>query len=741
MSYPSVKRGENAEGLRSLKQLRVSENDLVSMEEVLEYFQNGWDLYEKVMSSLKEDADYYVQPNRLRHPLIFYLGHTATFYVNKLQLAGCITDEERPNPRFEQMFAVGVDEQSWDDVHSSHYCWPPVTDVWAYRKQVHVLVEKAIRETDWSVPVTWDAKRQWGIVMCLEHERIHLETSTVLIREMEVERLVKPDGWAYGPTNGKAPKSSFVKVKANREVTLGKSKAFPTYSWDIELGQEKEYVESFEVSSLMVTNYDWLLFINAKGYERRELWDEEGWNWLQFSGAKHPHFWVALDASRYMYRAIYDVIELPLDWPAEVNELEAAAYCRWKGEGFRLMSEAEYRLISTIPEDVDGAIATDPALDVHASKRYNLDFSVGSSTPVTHYPANALGIHDAFGNAWEWSSSVNTAFAGYRLHELYIDFSSPCIDDKHNMILGGSWASTGNLTSVYARYSFRRHFFQHAGFRLCRTLSASEIEEDKAEAENVYETQKSLCEYLLFHYGSPEQLLGDFLSIGPSSALEYPQRCAERCLAAYRAAHGETALPKRALDMGCAVGRSSFELARGCEEVLGIDYSHAFVAAGNALVKTGERAYTYRTEGDIERAALATVDSAIDRQRVRFEQGDAHVIEHLGKFDLFLGANLVDRLHHPRTFLEQLPRIMNKGGIVLLTTPFTWLQEFTAKENWLGGYVDSETGKEVWSADTLLAELGEHFERVEEDAMPFLIRETRRKFQWTAAYASVWRRK
>mmetsp|Transcript_17143 Transcript_17143/g.66760 ORF Transcript_17143/g.66760 Transcript_17143/m.66760 type:complete len:194 (+) Transcript_17143:35-616(+) len=193
--------------------------------------------------------------------------------------------------------------------------------------------------------------------------------------------------------------------------------------------------------------------------------------------------------------------------------------------------------------------------------------------------------------------------------------------------------------------------------------------------------------------------------------------------------------------MGCAVGRSSFELARGCLEVLGVDYSHAFVAAANALVQTGRREYTYRTEGEIERSAVAEVAPGIERHRVRFEQGDAHVLEHLGKFDLFLGANLVDRLHHPRAFLAQLPLVINKGGIVLLTTPFTWLPEFTAKENWLGGYVDPVSKKEVWSADTLLAELGEHFERVEEDAMPFLIRETRRKFQWTAAYASVWRRK
>ena len=50
----------------------------------------------------------------MRHPLIFYFGHTATFFVNKLLLAKLIP--ERINPRFEAMFAVGVDEMSWDDL-------------------------------------------------------------------------------------------------------------------------------------------------------------------------------------------------------------------------------------------------------------------------------------------------------------------------------------------------------------------------------------------------------------------------------------------------------------------------------------------------------------------------------------------------------------------------------------------------------------------------------------------------
>ena len=57
-----------------------------------------------------------------------------------------------------------------------------------------------------------------------------------------------------------------------------------------------------------------------------------------------------------------------------------------------------------------------------------------------------------------------------QVHPYYLDFSTPCFDGRHNLIMGGSWVSTGDQASVYARYWFRRHFFQHLGFRLAQTI-------------------------------------------------------------------------------------------------------------------------------------------------------------------------------------------------------------------------------------------------------------------------------
>ena len=95
--------------------------------EIRDYFHATFDRYEQLFEVLASDEAYFVKPIPLRHPLIFYFGHTATFFVNKLVLAGLLS--ERIEPRFESMFAIGVDEMSWDDLGEAHYDWPTVAEV------------------------------------------------------------------------------------------------------------------------------------------------------------------------------------------------------------------------------------------------------------------------------------------------------------------------------------------------------------------------------------------------------------------------------------------------------------------------------------------------------------------------------------------------------------------------------------------------------------------------------------
>lgn len=238
---------------------------------------------------------------------------------------------------------------------------------------------------------------------------------------------------------------------------------------------------------------------------------------------------------------------------------------------------------------------------------------------------------------------------------------------------------------------------------------------------NPYESLKLRDEYLLFHYGSAEEILP--YPEGPHAALGFAERTVREMLPAHPIS--------RALDLGCAVGRSAFELSRFAAEVVAIDFSAAFIAAALRLQREGSIAYQRLEEGTIATSLVARLPAGCHPHRVRFETGDATALRgDLGAFECVHAANLVCRLPEPARLLRRLPALLQPGGTLVLTTPCTWLGEFTPPENWPQGP----------TLDWLRTSLAPDLELQRVANMPFLIRETARKFQWTVAEASVWRR-
>ena len=150
----------------------------------MEYFHDSFTLYESIFECLASDEAFFLRANPLRQPLIFYYGHPAVFFINKLNVANLI--HERIDPQLESTLAIGVDEMSWDDLNDQHYDWPTPDEVKVYRDQTREIVDRFIRECDFSLPIDWKSP-MWIVLMGIEHERIHLETSSVLIRELPLE--------------------------------------------------------------------------------------------------------------------------------------------------------------------------------------------------------------------------------------------------------------------------------------------------------------------------------------------------------------------------------------------------------------------------------------------------------------------------------------------------------------------------------------------------------------------------
>ena len=173
---------------------------------------------------------------------------------------------------------------------------------------------------------------------------------------------------------------------------------------------------------------------------------------------------------------------------------------------------------------------------------------------------------------------------------------------------------------------------------------------------------------------------------------------------------------------------------------MGIDFSRRFIDAANVLRSAGGLDFQRTDEGTLTTPCRACVPPEIDRQRVAFEVGDAMDLRaELGTFDVVLLANLIDRLSEPQRCLARLPELVKAGGQLVITSPYTWLEEFTPRSNWLGGF--ERDGQAVTTRAGLAAALAAHFTLVAVRDLPFLIREHARKFQWSVAEATIWHRR
>ncbi len=243
-------------------------------------------------------------------------------------------------------------------------------------------------------------------------------------------------------------------------------------------------------------------------------------------------------------------------------------------------------------------------------------------------------------------------------------------------------------------------------------------------AQVLYESDALLAQVLATHYGPPDAVFAALA--GESgilhSALHFHRRVAEDA-AAWAQRCGRPLA--RALDLGCSVGRGSFELARHFGEVVGVDLSNRVVEVATKLRENRRFEYDCKVEGDVTARLAAVVDDSVDTSRCTFvtvsrrnggasaamadervlrgtralsrwccgggggwcAQGDACALpdEYAGAFDVVLAANLMDRVPDPQRVLQQARAALAPGGVLVLTSPFSWSEEYTDRGNWLGG--------------------------------------------------------
>ncbi len=188
------------------------------------------------------------------------------------------------------------------------------------------------------------------------------------------------------------------------------------------------------------------------------------------------------------------------------------------------------------------------------------------------------------------------------------------------------------------------------------------------DKRNKYENQKVVSSYLWSHYGD---LIDD-----------------KEWLPAYNEWANLMNFNKGfSLDLGCAVGRFVFEMASKSDYAIGVDLSTAFIKASREIMKNRSMEFEIIQEGNITSPAKIELPHRINTEKVDFIIGDALKLPFPPEiFNNISSLNLIDKVPYPLQHIQEMNRIASKtNSQILISDPFSWSEEVTDIENWIGG--------------------------------------------------------
>jgi ergothioneine biosynthesis protein EgtB len=411
---------------------------------------------------LLEPSAYFDRPIALRNPIAFYEGHLPAFSVNTLVKKGL--GDPGIDPELEVLFERGIDPEDASAVPGvAPRGWPSREEIQAYGRSADRLVIEALETKGVTREDNPVLARGLAAYTILEHEEMHQETLLYMWHRLPYAKKRAPRGAAVPIVGGEPPERRRVRVPAGR-ATLGAQSENVSFGWDNEFQELIVDVPEFEIDVHDVTNRDFLEFVRAGGYEREDLWSEEGWRWRSENDVSHPAFWERR-GEEWAWRGMFADVLLPPAWPVFVSHAEASAYARWRDS--RLPTETEFhRAAYGTPSDAErpfpwGEEPPDPS-------RANFDFARWEPVPVGSHPAgaSAWGVHDLLGNGWEWTSTVFGPLPGFEPMASYPVYSADFFDGKHWVMKGGSFATTKSLLRRSVRNWFRGNYpYVYATFR------------------------------------------------------------------------------------------------------------------------------------------------------------------------------------------------------------------------------------------------------------------------------------
>jgi iron(II)-dependent oxidoreductase len=402
----------------------------------------------------------YERPIPERHRIIFYLGHLEAFDLNLFR-----HDESRLqsfHPEFDKLFAFGIDPVGGGLPTDNPEDWPPPETVTRYRDRVRQELDRVLDELDSSDrSPSGSVPAETLLHVAIEHRLMHAETLAYMFHRLPVENKYSQQQavLSMGPVEPRT-----VRIPAGR-ATLGLLReAHGPFGWDNEFEALNVQVPAFQIDKYMVTNGEYLEFLESGGYRDPKLWSADDWGWKETQNIRHPAFWELRDG-KWFYRAMFEELPLMPDWPVYVSHAEASAFARWAKKS--LPTEAQWHRAAYGTSQ--GAERAYPwGESVQRAVRGNFDFSRWDPVPVNAFPENesAFGVAGQLGNGWEWTSSLFEPFLDFEPFPFYQGYSANFFDGKHYVLKGGSSRTAASMLRRSFRNWFQPHYqYVYAGFR------------------------------------------------------------------------------------------------------------------------------------------------------------------------------------------------------------------------------------------------------------------------------------
>ena len=383
-------------------------------------------------------------------PIIWHLAHIGVFeaYWILQQVKG----DAAPDARYERIF----DPIATPRENSVHL--PTRREMEDYLARVRRGMLTYLEESNFDESASPLLRDNYIFHLVLEHERQHQETLAYLLHMLDPARKRQP------LLHGEQPVPASPSVAARDMVTIPAGEfqmgaPWKMFVYDNELPAHTRFVPEFKIDRLPTTNEEYAHFIREGGYERREWWSAEGWEWRERENWTCPLYWSpGVEAGQWRARTMFGEDEIKPQHPvAGVSWHEAEAYARFINK--RLPTEAEWEKAASWDAEAHRKRLFAWGDEEPSPAHGNFNLRHWDTTPVGSFPAgaSAYGCLDMTGNVWEWTSDP---FAGYENFTAYPypEYSETWFDGDHRVLKGGSWATHPALLRTSFRNFFRRQF-------------------------------------------------------------------------------------------------------------------------------------------------------------------------------------------------------------------------------------------------------------------------------------------